>query len=120
MSTQLTIPRRLVQQVFHHAQTAPGGAASGVIGESTDGGLYPYPLTRGVDQQTLLEQLRTRGERLYAVYHVHPQGPGAPQPKELAPEAQSYTFIIALDTRGVLQLRAWRGAHELPAKIIED
>lgn len=115
----LTLPRRLVQQVFHHAQTA-GGAGSGLIGEAADGGLRPYPLPAGTDRQVLLEKLRARGERLFATYYVHPQGPGVPAPDELAPDLQSFVFIIALDTRGVLQLRAWRSTQELPAKIIED
>ncbi|MGH8529814.1 MAG: hypothetical protein ACRETN_08230 [Nevskiales bacterium] len=116
----LTIPRRLVQQVFHHAQTAPGGAASGLIGASAEGGLKPYPLLAGENRQSVLEKLRARRERLFAIYYVHPRGPGEPLPEEQAPDAESYIFIIALDTRGVLQLRAWRGARELPAKIIED
>ncbi len=116
----LIIPRRLVQQVFHHAQTAPGGEGSGLIGEAADGALRPYPLPQGADRKSLLEKLRARRERLFATYYVHPKGPGEPSLEERAPDTESYIFIIALDTRGVLQLRAWRDAQELPARIIED
>lgn len=110
----LTIPRRLVQQVFHHAQR---GFASGLIGESR-GALRPYPLASDADLAAQCEALQARGEQLFAVYHVHPEGPHAPAAAEQ--NAAHYVFIISLDTRGVLQLHAWRGSTELPAKIIED
>ncbi len=112
----LTIPRRLVQQVFHHAQVAPGGVTSGLIGEAA-GTLRSYPAVGG-DLRAQHDALRARGERLFAVYHVHPQGPHTPAAGEQDPD--HFVFIISLDTRGVLQLHAWRGDEELPAKIIED
>lgn len=105
MNETLTVPRKLAQQLFHLAQT---GVASGWVSRESSGNLSAAAGPPPTD------------ERPFAVWYNHPQGPVSPHLHEQ--HAEAWTFVIALDTKGVLQLHAWRGTpqREFPVKILRD
>jgi proteasome lid subunit RPN8/RPN11 len=135
---RIILPRRLVQQMFHQAQASPEtevcGLISAVNGEARR--CYPVPNVAGdpahlfdMDPQgqvRALREIREQGETLFAVYHSHPHAPPEPstRDRELTSYPEAYHLIISLNTKGVLEMRAWKPAErdmrEVPLKIIRD
>jgi proteasome lid subunit RPN8/RPN11 len=135
---RIILPRNLVQQMFHQAQAAPESEICGLIsainGEARR--CYPVPNVSGdpahlfdMDPQgqiRTLREIRERGETLFAIYHSHPHTPPEPsaRDRELTSFPEAYHLIISLNTKGVLEMRAWKPAdhdmREVPLKIIRD
>ncbi|MDX1497224.1 MAG: M67 family metallopeptidase [Salinisphaeraceae bacterium] len=138
MTELLTLPRNLVQQLFHHAQSKPENEVCGLLSQGDNGQLRSHRIANVAEdpQQAFLmedaqlvkamQAIREAGEKLFAIYHSHPSAPAVPSAKDLAeagyPEA--WHLIISLNTKGVLELRCWRlvnnEAQETPLRIIED
>lgn len=138
MTDAIVLPRRLVQKMFAHAQLTPGAEVCGLL-SSQDGrpiGHYPIPNASeeparlfamdSAAQISAMKKLRTRGETLFAIYHSHPGAPAEPSLRDQAELAypEAAYLIISLNTKGVLELRAWRQRgetlQEVPLKILED
>ena len=120
--TALALPRPIVNRLLAEAQQHPDTEVCGLIG-ARDGhavSVYPVPNVSpdpgrlfDMDPRALIEAMRTlreRGERLHAIYHSHPHAPAEPSGEDLRQAAypEAAYLIISLDTKGVLEMRAWR------------
>lgn len=135
---RILVPRNLVQQMFHQAQAMPEAEVCGLISAANGVVLrcYPVPNVSGdpahlfdmdlQGQVQAMREIRERGEVLFAIYHSHPHAPPEPsaRDRELTSYPEAYHLIISLNTKGVLEMRAWKpivdGMTEVPVKIIPD
>lgn len=137
MTEPLVLPRHLVQQLFHHAQSEPEAEVCGLIGRNgqnlhlhrmRNAASTPASLFAMDDGEltATMKRMREAGETLFAIYHSHPSAPAEPSARDLAEAGypDAWQLIISLNTKGVLELRAWRldqdRALEAPLRIIED
>ncbi len=132
----IRLPRSIVNRILERAQASPDEEVCGLLG--TRGGRittdYPVDNVAGdpshryvmdpAGQIAAMRTMRERGETLFAIYHSHPSGPASPSATDVAeanyPDA--VYLIVSLDTRGVLELRAYRldrdGAEEYPLDLV--
>lgn len=105
----LVMPRSLAIRVLHAAQVAQPESIRGVIGARSG-----EPATLYVGRDAPGAQ-----ETLWAELWSHPQAAAVPQASELSPGR--LTLVISLNTKGVLEMRAWRlqegAAREAVLKI---
>ncbi|MGB1582042.1 MAG: Mov34/MPN/PAD-1 family protein [Nevskiales bacterium] len=138
MNKPLTLPRNLVQQLFHHAQSQPDSEVCGLLSQSSSGALQCHRIANVAtnpqqafvmeDKQLVkaMQAIRENGAELFAIYHSHPTAPAIPSAKDLteAGYPEAWHLIISLNTKGVLELRCWRlqndAACETELRIIED
>ena len=134
----IQLPRKLTHQLLHLAQATPDQEICGLIGANPAG--LPsscYPITNAASQPNQLfqldaqqqiaamKQMRERQETLFAIYHSHPSTPAEPSAADI--EQASYPnvihLIISLNTKGVLEIRAFliedRRVTELGLSLIE-
>jgi proteasome lid subunit RPN8/RPN11 len=134
--TDLIIPRRMVQQIFHQAQETPSLEVCGLVGALNGEPRSAYPVPNiARDPQHLFDmdpqarkdaeqRMQKQGESLFAIYQSHPDTPPEPTADDVKAfrEPALYYLIISLNTKGVLEMRAWRsekGAlRETPLRII--
>lgn len=121
----LTLPRPLATRLLFEAQKSPETEVCGFVGSRDGYACNIYPVANVADdpqrhfQMDAAEQIaatkamRERGEQMLAVYHSHPDRPPAPSADDIAglgyPEA--LLLIISLNTKGVLEMQAWRHDH---------
>lgn len=129
----ITLPRRLVNIMLHHAQLSPSNEVCGLIGARAGVASQCYPVANVAGEPGHLFQMdpraqidamrvmRERGESLFAIYHSHPDSPPAPSETDLreAGYPDALYLIISLDTTGVLEMRGWRLAPELQEVALE-
>jgi proteasome lid subunit RPN8/RPN11 len=120
MSTSpVILPRRLVNQLLHCAQSSPDKEVCGLIGavEGRPTSCYPFApdparpvLPNPQQESTALLHMQERGEDLFAVFHSHPASPAEPLAGDLQHPAypNALHLFISLNTKGVLELRAFR------------
>jgi proteasome lid subunit RPN8/RPN11 len=137
-NSEISLPRKLINQLLHLAQLSPEAEVCGLIGANqSQQPVSCYPIHNSADlpqNRFLLEasqqiqamtQMREQGEQLYAIYHSHPHAPAIPSAADLeqAVYPEALHLIISLDTKGVLELRAFRilnkSAAELALNLIE-
>jgi proteasome lid subunit RPN8/RPN11 len=121
MSRRLTLPRRVVNALLNAAQQQPQQEVCGFV-VRRNGGVALLPVSNvadtphcrfEMDPRELLEAFRRArddGQTLLAVYHSHPTGAAVPSAldRELAYYPELPYLVVALGTRGVLELRAYR------------
>lgn len=131
--TEIRLPRPLVNQILHHAQSSPEREVCGLIGgrEAHPVSCYPVkniaetPATRfrmdAESQIDAMRHMREREEDLFAIYHSHPTSPPIPSATDLAESAypDAYYFIVSLNIKGVLEMRGFQlsadhAVHEIP------
>ncbi|TJY62335.1 hypothetical protein E4T66_06390 [Sinimarinibacterium sp. CAU 1509] len=109
MNAALVVPRRLAMQILHAAQVAQPQSIRGVVAAS--GGI---PSALHLDSE-----MGAEGESTWAQLWSHPQAPAIPQASELMSDQLS--LVVSLNTKGVLEMRAWQlcdgVAHERILKI---
>ena len=117
----IEIPRVLINQILHHAQSSPELEVCGLIGgkDGVPHSWYPVaniaasPEVRfqlePTGQIEAMRQIRERGEGLFAVFHSHPTAPAEPSPVDLAEAAylDALYLVISLNTKGVLEMRGF-------------
>lgn len=106
----LALPRKLVQDILHQAQTAPAGITQGLVVRGGDGKLELAEIPPDADINPLMVEFAAREWTLVAVYRSSMAATEEPPAEELA-RWQSLAPIllsISLGTKGVLQLRSWR------------
>lgn len=118
---EVAIPRKIVQELLHHAQQTPEKEVCGLIGSQNNKPCRCYPIKNtatnpeiffNLDAQQQIRamaKMRDNNEQLFAIYHSHPTAPAIPSDTDIAqanyPEA--LTIIISLNTKGVLELRGY-------------
>ena len=118
----IELPRAIVNQILHHAQSSPELEVCGLIG-AKDGlpvSCYPVENTAATPQMRFqldpsgqieaMRQIRERGEELFAIFHSHPTAPAEPSTADLADAAylDALYLVISLNTKGVLEMRGFR------------
>ncbi len=136
MSTkEVRLSRKITNQLLHTAQMTPEREVCGLIG-STEGiarTCYPinntaeHPETRfkldEKQQISTLSAMRDKNENLFAIYHSHPTAPAVPSETDikLASYPDAIHLIISLNTKGVLEIRAFNiidhSVEELPISM---
>jgi proteasome lid subunit RPN8/RPN11 len=118
----VTLPRSLVNQILHHAQSTPELEICGLIAARDGQPQRCIPVANIASQpETLfsmdparqiqaLRDMREQGETLFAIYHSHPHSPAQPSASDL--EQAGYPgalyIIVSLNTKGVLEMRGFR------------
>ena len=110
--THISLPRILVNQLLHAAQSAPDSIRWGII-SGRDGkpehchGLNGSPPPAMHTIRALQQTLAQDGERVWALYCSDPGEIYVPNPSELARLSVPRFLGVSLGTKGVLQLRGW-------------
>ena len=122
-STQQTLylPRPLVNQMLAHAQQHDDVEVCGLIGSDKQGNKNYYPIDNvsnnpncqflmdAPQQISAMRKMRDRGQELFAIVHSHPTSNAMPSRLDI--EESSYKdalyIIISLNTKGVLEMRAF-------------
>ena len=118
----IELPRALVNQMLHLAQSSPQLEVCGLVGAVDGNPTSCYPITNAAATPQLrfqldpagqidaMRQIRERGEALFAIFHSHPTAPAEPSPVDLAEAAylDALYLVISLNTKGVLEMRGFR------------
>lgn len=121
-----SLPRTVVNQLLHHAQSAAEQEVCGLVGASQGLASEVYPVANvsteadhlfAMDPKGQIEamrQMRDRGQQLLAIYHSHPHAPAEPSLRDLQEAAypEALYLIISLNTKGVLEMRGFRLAEQ--------
>lgn len=136
--THINLPRKITNQLLHLAQISPEFEVCGLIGSNNGVPSSCYPVNNVAAQPQLQFQLdpaeqiaamaamRDRGEQLFAIYHSHPEAPAIPSitDLELAAYPEALQLIISLNTKGILEMRAYtiidKSAREVALSLSED
>lgn len=116
------LPRSLVNQLLHYAQSSPDREVCGLVGGKAGLPCSCYPVPNiaeqperryALDPEQHIATLRTmqeRGEELFAIFHSHPTAPAEPSTTDLEQAAypDALYLIVSLNTKGVLELRGFR------------
>lgn len=129
------LPRQLVNQILHQAQSSPEVEICGLIAARDGRPLRAEPVTNVSDQPQRLfamdpaaqidamRRMREHDETLFGIYHSHPHSPAVPSVTDLeqAGYPEALYLIVSLNTRGVLEMRGYRlsdgQAEEVPLEI---
>ena len=132
---EITIPRKIVQNLLHHAQQTPEQEVCGLISSQENIPCCCYPIKNTADhperffnldaQQQIqaMAEMRNNNEQLFAIYHSHPSAPAMPSSTDIqqASYSDALYIIITLKTKGVLELRGFRIADtqfsEVPLRL---
>ena len=135
MMKAIQITRPLATHLLTLAQKSPEQEICGLVGAIDDQPSTVYPVANTSDtpstnfemdaqgQIDALKEMRNRNEKLFAIYHSHPASPAKPSETDLAnigyPDV--YQLIISLNTKGVLEMRAYQlkteGVCEVPLLV---
>lgn len=128
---QISIPRKITNQLLHQAQISPDQEICGLIGCRENIPTTCYLIDNVADnpeqryllepqqQITAMSTMRERNEQLFAIYHSHPTAPAIPSATdiEMAAYPEALYLIISLNTKGVLELRGFRLTQNPPKEI---
>jgi hypothetical protein len=119
----LRLPRPLVNQLLHIAQTAPAGVQWGIIGERGHVPVRCYPIEK-LDANSIAaaqRRLGQQGETLYALYRTDSGAARVPDLSEIEAFGIKTSLLIgvSLGTKGVLQLHGWQieAGHQVELEI---
>jgi proteasome lid subunit RPN8/RPN11 len=113
--------RTIINQILSHAQQSPEAEVCGLISRRDSRAERIYRVANVAEapgvlfrmdpegQIEAMRSMRERGEELFAIYHSHPHAPAQPSPRDLAEAAypEALFLIVSLDTKGVLEMRAF-------------
>lgn len=120
-TTEIELPRKLTNQLLHLAQLSPTKEICGLIGSINGTACNSYPIDNSSHQaethfqletqqrRTTLQNISDNHEALFAVYHSHfsPLTPPSISDIELTGNPEANYLIISLNTKGVLEIRAF-------------
>lgn len=132
MNDSLLLPRPLVNQILAHAQQHHRQEICGLIASSATNELRYVPVANTasdqahqfqMDEKQLVDSMRTfreNHENLLAIVHSHPTSVARPSPLDIAQANYpgAYYLIISLNTRGVLELRAYKIDSGLVREVV--
>ena len=132
MIKTIQLPRKIVSQLLHYAQQTPEIEICGLVSAKNGVAQTCYPI-QNVEQKpqthflldsheqiAAMKKMRENGEELFAIYHSHPTAPACPSilDLEMANYENTLYFIISLNIKGILELRAFKienkNALEMP------
>lgn len=121
----LSLPRPLVNTILAHAQKNPETEVCGLIGasagniDSAKKDYYPIDnvsnnpgcrfLMDASQQINAMKSMRDKQQQLFAIVHSHPRANAEPSQLDINENNYKNVFyiIISLNTRGVLEMRAY-------------
>ncbi len=124
---EICLPRKLTNQLLHLAQLSPDREICGLVGADSHGvPVSCYPVDNIADtpdrrfqldsrqQITAMKHMREQQQSLFAIYHSHPSAPAVPSVTDIEQAAypDALHLIISLNTKGVLELRAFHIANQ--------
>lgn len=136
---EICLPRKLTHQLLHLAQTSPDAEVCGLIGANAEG--HPvscYPVSNDAEnpkirfslepseQIAAVKAMREKNQSLFAIYHSHPNAPALPSATDIeqASHPEAVHLIISLNTKGVLEMRAFkiieRSVEEFALRLVEN
>ncbi|MES2883693.1 MAG: hypothetical protein V4709_02735 [Pseudomonadota bacterium] len=101
-ASPLVIQRRLAIQLLHEAQVAAPQSIEGVVTEL------------GGEPGSYLPRERAAGQPVWASVYSNPTAAAVPDRSQLA--EQRLTLMISLNTKGVLEMRAWVQQNGAPSE----
>ena len=117
----LYLPRPLVNKMLAHAQQHDDVEVCGLIGNDKQDHKSYYPIDNvsnnpncqflmdAPQQINAMKKMRERGQELFAIVHSHPTSNAMPSQQDI--DESSYKdvlyIIISLNTKGVLEMRAY-------------
>jgi proteasome lid subunit RPN8/RPN11 len=120
--SEISIPRKIAQNLLHHAQQTPNEEVCGLISSKNNTPVRSYPIKNtsttpaiffNLDAQQqvhVMAEMRNNTEQLFAIYHSHPTAPAIPSKTDL--EQASYPdalyLIISLNIKGMMEIRAYK------------
>ncbi len=131
MTTEIKLSRKLISELLHLAQISPNAEICGLISSKNNEAIRCYPVTNVAEnpenrflfdsQQHIsaIKKMRENNETLFAIYHSHPTAPACPSALdlEMATIENALHFIISLNTKGILELRAFKIENQNPTEI---
>lgn len=120
--TKIQLSREIVSRLLHFAQQSPEFEICGLIGSKNNLPSNFYPIDNAAEdpktqflfdtkqQIAAFKKMRSNKETLWAIYHSHPTATAYPSKMDLnmATYENVLYFIISLNIKGVLELRAFR------------
>lgn len=123
--TNIKLPRNIVNQILMHAQSSEAQEICGLVSEKNGQISHCYPVENTADdpvhffrmdaksQIDALRVMRENGEDLFAIYHSHPDSEAYPSATDIQQSQypDAIYMIVSLNTKGVLDLRAYQLNH---------
>lgn len=117
----LYLPRPLVNTILAHAQKNPSVEVCGLIANNTSNQKEYYAIDNISDdpgkrflmdapqQIKAMKQMRDKQQELFAIIHSHPTTNAVPSQLDIEENNYQnlYYIIISLNTKGVLEMRAY-------------
>ena len=117
----LSLPRPLVNKILAHAQKNPKVEICGLIGNSDTAEKNYYSIDNiannpdcrflmdAPQQIKAMKQMREKQQTLFAIVHSHPAAEAKPSQLDIKENTYKDVFyiIISLNTKGVLEMRAY-------------
>lgn len=117
----LALPRPLVNKMLAHAQKTPDIEVCGLIGSSSSRVKDYYSIKNISDnpscrfsmdapqQIQAMKEMRGKQQTLFAIVHSHPTADAKPSQLDIKENTYKDVFyiIISLNTKGVLEMRAY-------------
>ena len=129
---QIELPRELVNQILHHAQSSTELEVCGLIGALDGLPVSCHPVANASStpqvrfqldpkgQIAAMRQIREQEEELFAIFHSHPTAPAEPSAVDLAEATylDVLYLVISLNTKGVLEMRGfWIGGDKAVTEV---
>ncbi len=122
---EFQLPRRVINELLHSAQQSPTEEVCGLVGAKNAIANTCYPIKNTAaspenrfqldekQQINALSTMRDKGESLAAIYHSHPTAAATPSKTDIALAAypEAVYLIISLNTKGVLEMKGFKIAH---------
>lgn len=129
---QIQLPRKLASKLLHLAQQSPTQEICGLISLKNGTLQTCYPITNVAtkpqnrflldekEQIHALKTMREKDEELFAIYHSHPTAAAYPSTLdlEMANYENALYFIISLNVKGILELRAFQIENKHATEIV--
>lgn len=123
---EISIPRKIVQNLLHHAQQTPNEEVCGLVSSKNNIATQSYPIKNtatnpaeffNLDAQQQIKamaEMRNKQEQLFAIYHSHPTAPATPSKTDLeqAGYPEALYLIISLNVKGIMEIRGYHIHNE--------
>lgn len=122
MTSELVLPRKLVNKILTHAQQHEHTESCGLISAFAGNPAHYYAVKNiaaepsirfemePAQQIAAMKHMREHDEALMAIVHSHPESPPVPSATDMEESGYPHVYyiIVSLNTRGVLEMRGYR------------